>query len=218
MIKSIRDHKIVFFSLLIACNVGLYGTAELTLPNLHQHLLQAVQFVEQNAGKPCTIHIAPETTWFSSLSGGIGRSWSKFSSHFTLKNIVVTGVSAALSMGCISSFMCCFVIYKAYRLLENKQAWSNWCSDEELLSDYEMMYRRFQAYNKRHTITEGGRCSLQHEKEIIATYIYLDKLLRTHGLRRCFPHADKRMKQRVQQAHKKLQKVEGFLSGTASIC
>ncbi len=179
----------------------------LTVADFATQLPEVLKFTRDNAGSGCTIHVVPETTWFSSLSGSLVAKWRGFSESFTLKNVGLSIVSGALSLGVVSYLLCAYVIYKVYRLAQTATSWINWCSDDELLLDDETLYEKLALHrSRRRHLQRKNLLTLHQEKKLLSEYLTLDALLQTHGLRHYFPYTTLITKNDVQRAWQRLEK------------
>ncbi len=101
-------------------------------------------------------------------------------------------------------------MYKTALVLKNVHSWANWCSNDDLLSDYDALYRKFDHHTKR-KIKKNTSLTLQQEKDLLTLYLHLDTFLRAHHLRHHFPHAERATQIQITSAYAKLQKAEELL-------
>jgi hypothetical protein len=153
MIKNIRARKVFSFAvngnrlistlLLMLVTTRLFTQPEITIPNLEPESIQHLhKFSKDNPGA-FTIHLVPKKKWLACMTDFVSGPFSAFRNACTLKNISLTLVSAGLSLGWISYLLCAYLIYKTYLVIKNVNSWANWCSNDDLLSDYDALYKKF---------------------------------------------------------------------------
>ena len=195
----------LFFPTIILCH------PEITVPNLGPESIEQLhEFSKKNPGA-FTIHLIPEKKWLETITGFVTAPFTALRSSLSFKNVSLTLISGALSLGWISYLLCTYLIYKTYRIVKNVHSWANWCSDDELLSDYDALYRKFDQHKrtrpskKKHSFK---LMTLQQEKELLTSYLRLDRFLKKHNLRHHFPYADKQTQRQINHAYAKLQKAD----------
>jgi hypothetical protein len=224
MIKNIHDHRnrwrrqvwvlTAFFVYLISSNV-LCSKPKVTVPDLTPSSIAQLHSFSKNNPGPFTIEVVPQQKWMEAMAGFVIAPFTALRNALSLKNVSLTILSGALSLGWVSYLLCTYLIYKTYRLLKNVHSWVNWCSDDDLLSDYEALYRKINHHKRARNATKNPSLmliTLQQEKELIASYLRLDSFLKAHHLRHYFPHAEKATHKQIERAYAKLQKAQELLT------
>ena len=230
MIKNIQDRRdhwgrwcadsVTFITavLVLVCLTSpnaLHSKPEFTIQNLLPESIEQLQEFSKNNPGELTIHLIPEKKWLAALTSFVTAPFTGLRNSLSFKNISLTLISGALSLGWISYLLCTYLIYKTYRVIKNIHSWVNWCSDDDLLSDYDALYRKFDQHKRARIATKKptlNPMTLQQEKELLTSYLRLDLFLRTHTLRHHFPHADKQTQVQINCAYAKLQKAEELLT------
>ena len=193
----------------------VHSKPEITIQSLApQSIAQLHEFSKNNPGA-FTIHLIPEKKWLETITDFVTAPFTALCNAFSLKNVSLTLISGALSLGWISYLLCAYLIYKTYHVIKNVNSWVNWCSDDDLLSDYDALYRKFDLHKRTRISTKKPSLrlmTLRQEKELLASYLRLDLFLRTHNLRHHFPHADTQTHKQINHAYAKLQKAEELLT------
>lgn len=213
MTKSILVLKIIFLSILnLRCSQPPPAPS-ITVPDLSSHLLNVLTFAHSNAGSPYTVYVIPEKSWLSHVTGMLSRQWHDLCTTFTLKNIGATLVSGVLSLGAVSYLLCAYVIYKVYHLVKDAAAWINWCSDDDLYLDDEVLYQKLALHrNKRCRMPCKNRLTLHQEKGLLVQYKKLATILKNYHLIQYFPHQERITVQRIDRCLQKLEKAESLCS------
>ena len=202
------------FTLLFLSTI-LHSQPKITVSDLAPSSIEQLHAFSKNNPGAFTIDVVPQKKWLVTMTGFVTAPFAAFRNAFSLKNVSLTLISGALSLGWVSYLLCAYVIYKTYRVIKNVHSWVNWCSDDDLLSDYDALYRkidhhkRSRASTKKPTLT---RMTLHQEKDLLAAYLRLDAFLRAHSLRHHFPHAERTTQIQITSAYAKLQKAEELLS------
>jgi hypothetical protein len=224
MIKNIRVRKVFSFAVngirvtstlfLMFVTTRLFTQPEITIPNLEPESIQQLhKFSKDNPGA-FTIHLVPKKKWLACMTDFVSGPFAAFRNACTLKNISLTLVSAGLSLGWISYLLCAYLIYKTYLVIKNVNSWANWCSNDDLLSDYDALYKKFNNYKRMRASTKKSSTvlmTLHQEKELLGAYLRLDAFLNAHKIRHYFPYARGTHIQ-IISAYKKLQKIETLLA------
>jgi|GEM_PF-2991844 len=224
MIKNIRARKIFSFAVngsrvisalfLMLVTTRLFTQPEITIGNLEPESIQQLHnFSKDNPGA-FTIHLVPKKNWLAGMTDFVSGPFSALRNACSLKNISLTLISGALSLGWISYLFCAYLIYKTYLVIKNVNSWANWCSNDDVLSDYDALYKKFDHYKKMRASTKKGSAlsmTLHQEKELLGAYLRLDAFLNTHKIRHYFPYTRATHIQ-IISAYAKLQKAETLLA------
>ena len=205
--------KVAFIMLFFPTTI--FSQPKITIPDITPRTIEQLHAFLKSNPDGFTVDVVPQKKWLETMTGFITAPFTRIRNVFSLKNVSLTLLSGALSLGWISYVLCAYVIYKTCIVMKNVHSWVNWCSNDDLLSDYDALYRKI-AYHKRSRSRTTKKSNLtlmtlQQEKELLTTYVRLDAFLRTHNLRHYFPHADARTHRHIKHAYKKLQKAEELL-------
>jgi hypothetical protein len=193
----------------------LQGSPEIIINDLTPASIDKLHtFASINKG-PFTIHVIPPKQWLERVTGFLVSPFVALRNTLTLKNISLTLISGLMSLGWVSYLICAYLIYKTHGVLKNVHSWVNWCSDDELFLDEEVLYQKIEWHKRRRVSTTKEnfpQMTLQQEKNLISQYLRLDSFLKIHGVRHYFPHTSPLIYKQLCVAYKKLQKAEELLT------
>lgn len=212
MIKNTHALNLIF---LFLYSTSLHSYPAITINDLTPPSIEKLHLFSKANEGPFTIHVVPQKQWMERITGFLTSPFVALRNKLSLKNIGFTLFSATLSLGWISYLWCTYLIYKTYQLLKNAHSWVNWCSDDDLFSDEELLYQKIDWHQKKrspHKHTTYTALTLQQEKRLLSLYLHIDSFLKTHQIRHYFPGANMPTHQRILSAYKKLQKAEELLT------
>ncbi len=212
---SPKSILIIFFS-----STTILGQPKITIQDLTPSSIEKLQAFSKNNPGPFTIDVVPQKEWLAALTGFLATPFTALRNSLSFKNISLTLLSGALSLGWVSYLLCTYLIYKTYRVLKNVHSWANWCSDDDLLSDYDALYRKLDHHKRSRTTKKPTLTlmTLQQEKNLLTSYVRIDSFLRKHQVRNHFPHADRKTQVQITCAYAKLQKAEELLAVRKKEC
>ena len=121
---------------------ALSAQPKITVHDLSPSSIKQLHEFSKNNPEGFTIHIVPEKKWLATMTSFVTTPFNALRNSLSFKNISLTLISGALSLGWITYLLCAYVIYKTYRVIKNVHSWVNWCSDDDLLSDYDALCQK----------------------------------------------------------------------------